>query len=145
MTPTPASMLVMPEMSSIVHPLLPPLSSSPIEPRSHEVMQSTHPVLLITPPPRATPSNGFPDAPSTLALPKTVHKAPITCFGGRGVPYTCCLHGFHCRRPQHYHHLRRQCRCPKGIILDGPAIIDPPLHHHHHLHIHNCCNYCPEM
>src|SRR5258708_39360841 len=33
---------------------------------------------------------------------------------------------------------------PQGIIWDGPAIINPPLHHHHHLHIHDCHNYCPE-
>ncbi len=97
--PTPVSMPVMPEMSPIVCPLLPPLYSSPIEPRLHEVMQSTCPVLLITPPPCMTPSNGFPDAPSALALPKTVHKAPIMCFGGRGIPYMCCLHSFHCRHP----------------------------------------------
>src|SRR5258708_8315072 len=49
----------------------------------------------------------------------------------------CCLHGFHCGHSQNY------C-CPKGIIWDGPAIIDPPLHCHHCLHIHNCHDYCPE-
>ncbi len=129
MVPTPVTMLVMPETSSIVCPLLPPLSSPPIEPRSHEVMQSTCPVLLITPPPCMTLSNGFPDAPSALALPKTVHKAPTMHFGGRGIPYTC--------RPRHYCH-------PKSIIWDGPAIIDPSLHGHHCLHIHNCHDYCPE-
>src|SRR5258708_5369369 len=99
MAPTPVTTLVMPETLSIVCPLLPPLSSSPIELRLHEVMQSTHPVSLITPPLCMTLSNGFLDAPSALALPKTVHKAPTMCFGGRGIPYTCCLHSFHCRCP----------------------------------------------